>query len=75
MEEEAVKTVEAGLRALVEAEVDKLLDRYSERARAGGMHASEDPGATAYGAPLHGLPRDHHVNVIVARFPPAQYGS
>ena len=75
MEEEAVKTIEADLRALVEAEINKFLDRYSECARAGSIHVNEDPGAITYDVLLHGLPCDYHVNVITARFLPAQYGS
>jgi hypothetical protein len=75
MEEDTVKTIEADLRALVEAEINKFLDRYSECTRVDSIYVNEDFDAVAHGVLLHGLPCDYHVNAIVARFPLAQHGS
>jgi hypothetical protein len=75
MEEDTVKTIEADLRALVEAEINKFLDRYSECTRVDSIYINEDFDTITYDVLLHGLPCDYHINVIVTRFLLTQYGS
>jgi hypothetical protein len=65
--EEQVKTIEEDLRALVEAEIKRVLERYSECMRVNSIYINEDFDATIYDTLLHGLPCDYHVNVVITR--------
>jgi hypothetical protein len=67
MEEELVNIIEADLRAIVEEEVNKFNQRYSECIEVNGIWFNEDFSTAIYDKLLHGLPCDIFNNVIVTR--------
>jgi hypothetical protein len=67
VDEDLVRTIEADLRALVEAEINKFLERYSECTRVHSIYINEDFDAIIHEMLLHGLPCDYHVNIVITR--------
>jgi hypothetical protein len=65
MEQEIIKTIEADLREVVEAEVFKFRDRYSECKKVDSIYFNEDVSIGVYDVPLHGLICNHYLNIFV----------
>ena len=65
MEQELIKTIEEDLRQVVEAEVLKFRDRYSECKKVDSIYFNEDVSIGVYDIPLHGLICNHYLNIFV----------
>jgi hypothetical protein len=65
MEQEPIKTIEADLREVVEAEISKFIDRYSECKRVDSIYFNENVSIGVYDIPLHGLICNHYLNIFV----------
>jgi hypothetical protein len=67
MDEHLVKTVEADLRQLVETEVKRFTEHYTECQEVSSIWTVEDLDVGIYDVMLHGLNCDYHIFIFVTK--------
>jgi hypothetical protein len=66
MEQQIIKVVEQDLRQVVEAEINRFRDRYTECQKVDSVYLNEDLSIAVYDIQIHGLTCDHYLNLFIA---------
>jgi hypothetical protein len=66
MEQQLIEIIEKELREIVENEIMKFRDRYSECKNVDSIYFNEDFSVGVYDIQIHGLICSHHLNIFIA---------